>query len=178
MKSGFRADLLKGIDAFRSFFGHDPVGYRAPLGKITRNQMEILNSEGFVFDSSVFPSYRPGVYNNMRKPVTPYHPIVGSEFTEYPVAVSSPFRIPVAQSYLKLFGYPYRNYLQRVSLPKPMIFVSHLHDFFPTDAHQYRGSLMSKIHKRNIDKSPEILEEFAAGMVDKGWEFTKMSYCK
>jgi len=57
MSMGFRSDLSDGIEAFESFFGHRPQGYRAPLGKISAQQITTLDREGFGFDSSIFPSY-------------------------------------------------------------------------------------------------------------------------
>jgi peptidoglycan/xylan/chitin deacetylase (PgdA/CDA1 family) len=172
MADGFRNDLQRGVEAFESFFGHRPRGYRAPLGKITDEQLAILDEEGFEFDSSVFPSYRPGAYNNLDAPIEPYRPDTAETLTELPVGVIPYLRIPAAQSYLKLAGRPYLKLLDAVDLPDPLIFVSHLHDFFDTEAHEYRDQPIQSIHKRNVHNSIDLLSELVQSLNSMGYRFS------
>lgn len=172
MTNGFRNDLRRGVEAFESFFGHRPRGYRAPLGKITDQQLAILDEEGFEFDSSVFPSYRPGTYNNLDAPTVPYRPATAETLIELPVGVAPYLRVPVAQSYLKLGGRPYLKLLDAMELPDPLIFVSHLHDFFDTEAHEHRDQPMKSVHKRNIHDSPDLVSELVRNLRDSGYRFS------
>ena len=175
MKDGFRTDLLKGMDAYASFFGEEPVGYRAPLGKIAPGMLRTLEREGFTFDSSVFPSYRPGAYNNLSAPTNPYSPEATDELVEFPVSVCPRIRIPLSQSYLKLLGRPYRWYVKSIPLPDQLVFVSHLHDFFDTPAFARRGQPTRAIQQRNIADSKRIFVDFIDHLKESGYAFDTLS---
>lgn len=172
MSEGFHEDLQRGIDAFESFFGYRPQGYRAPLGKITDRRLQILDREGFAFDSSVFPSYRPGAYNNLGAPIEPYQPNIAETLVEIPVGVIPHLRIPIAQSYLKLGGRWYLKLLDVIDLPEPLIFVSHLHDFFDTAAHDYRNQPMKAVQRRNVHRSMDLLAGLIRALYDQGYRFS------
>ncbi len=171
MADGFRTDLRRGMDAFETFFGRRPMGYRAPLGKITDSQLRILDEAGFSFDSSIFPSYRPGAYNNLSAPLEPYRPNDTDSLVELPVGVVPYLRVPLAQSYLKLGGSPLFQLVDRLELPEPLVFVSHLHDFFETAANEHRSQPMKAIQQRNLSQSPELFERFITTLRQNGYEF-------
>jgi len=172
MPDGFRTDLRDGIEAFESFFGYRPPGYRAPLGKITDQQLTILDREGFDFDSSIFPSYRPGAYNNLSAPIEPYRPANTGQLVEFPIGVVPYLRIPAAQSYLKLGGRPYFHLLDLVDPPDPLVFVSHLHDFFDTAANEYRSQPMKAIQQRNLKESASLFRTLIQRLADSGYQFS------
>ncbi|WP_331234070.1 polysaccharide deacetylase family protein [Natronorarus salvus] len=155
----FREEVRCGKQAFASHFGSDPIGYRAPQGNIEPGEFTILEQEGFQFDSSVFPSYRPGVYNNLDKPLHPYRPAEVEELLEIPIAATPYTRVPICQSYIKLLGRPYRHYLRRAPLPAPLVFNVHLQDLFRTDSHDRLGHPKRFIMKRNLDHSAELFAE-------------------
>lgn len=171
MSNGFRTDLQQGIAAFETFFGERPLGYRAPLGKITDQQLRTLDQAGFRFDSSIFPSYRPGTYNNLSAPVEPYRPDTTESLIEFPVGVVPYLRIPLAQSYLKLTGQPYFRLLDTLDLPDPLVFVSHLHDFFETAANDHRSQPMKAIQQRNLRESTELFETLVETLKENGYSF-------
>lgn len=171
----FETELEKGIDAYRDFFGQKPRGYRAPQGNINETELDVLDKYGFDFDSSVFPSYRPGVYNNLDAPLTPYRPNSIDSLVEIPVAAVPRLRIPISQSYLKLLGKPYWQYLERVSLPDILVFDSHLQDFYRTASHDNLGWPLRAIHKRNLDSSVKIFREFIANLRDEDYRFERIS---
>jgi len=158
MSQGFNSDLRQGIEAFKTFFGSSPDGYRAPLGRITDQQLVTLDRQGFTFDSSIYPSYRPGAYNNLTAPTEPYQPHNTDTIVELPIGVIPYLRIPAAQSYLKLFGQSYLRLFDMVELPDPLIYVTHLHDFFETEANEYRTQPMKAIQKRNLRTSTDLFE--------------------
>jgi len=172
MPHGFRTDLQAGIEAFESFFGHRPQGYRAPLGKITDQQLTTLDREGFEFDSSIFPSYRPGTYNNLSASTEPYRPTNTSQLVELPVGVVPYLRIPAAQSYLKLGGRSYFRLLDMLDPPDPFVFVSHLHDFFDTAANEHRSQPMKAIQQRNLEQSAALFRTLVQRLTASGYRFT------
>lgn len=171
----FRAELRRGVDAFERHFGTTPVGYRAPQGNVEPDELVALERAGFEFDASVFPSYRPGVYNNLRAPLTPYVPDGVEELIEIPFAAVPWLRIPIAQNYLKLLGDPYLALLKRGPLPDVLVYDSHLQDFWPTAFHENLPTVKRLLWKRNIDRSVELFEQFVGILRQRGYEFGKIS---
>jgi len=129
-KVSTKFEIERGKDAYRRFFGKEPVGYRSSLGVTNGKHYEILASNGFRFDSSVFPTLRPGAFNNLRKPTKPY---LVDDFgvVEFPFTVFSDIiRVPIGLSYIKLLGRPYLYLLKKSTLPNLIVFGFHMHDLF------------------------------------------------
>ena len=171
----FSNEIEHGIISFKSFFGHRPQGYRAPQGNITTEEIRHLDQAGFEFDSSVFPSYRPGIYNNLAAPIRPYRPPGTSQLIEYPIGTVPKIRIPLSQSYLKLLGRPYLWALKRLPLPNVLIFDSHLQDFFRTASHDQLDTPIRQIHKRNLSNSIELFRDLVRILRGRGYKFTTLS---
>ena len=171
----FEDELKRGIRAFESFFGTEPTGYRAPQGNLDPIELSILEDYGFRFDSSVFPSYRPGRYNNLDAPLSPYRPDEVRELVEFPLAAVPWLRIPISQSYLKLLGDPFLEYVKRVRLPEVLVFDSHLQDFYRTASHDNLSLSLQFIHKRNLSNSIDIFRELIAYLRDSEYAFAKIS---
>lgn len=167
----FRTEIRQGKETFESHFGYEPTGYRAPQGNIKPQEFEILEDEGFAFDSSVFPSYRPGVYSHLDKPLSPYQPAEVDELIEIPIAATPHTRIPICQSYLKLLGRPYLSYLKHAPLPDPLVFNTHLQDFYYTASHDQLHQPKRSIMKRNLKRSVEIFSDAVADLRERGYSF-------
>lgn len=167
----FVEDLQSGIQAYEKYFGCSPIGYRAPQGNLLKEELPILEQHGFTFDSSIFPSYRPGIYNNLNTPLTPYRPDRVDNLIEIPFGVVPKLRIPLSQSYLKLFGRPFLTYIDTVSLPDVVVFDSHLQDFFKTASHDRLSQPLRSIHKRNIDNSIQLFRSFVDILRETGYSF-------
>jgi peptidoglycan/xylan/chitin deacetylase (PgdA/CDA1 family) len=75
-------EVEEGKRAYFNFFKRNPRGYRSPLGIVKEEDYDILSSAGFAYDSSIFPTFRPGIFNNLKKPITP----VFCGLTSYPGA--------------------------------------------------------------------------------------------
>lgn len=171
----FDEEIHAGIEAYEEFFGSPPIGYRAPQGNITPSELIKLERAGFEFDASIFPSYRPGVYNNLRVPLTPYFPEVTENLLEIPFAAVPKLRIPIAQNYLKLLGDPYVLLLKNVQLPEILVFDSHLQDFWRTEFHDYLPQPKRTLMTRNIDRAPEIFSDFVEFLRSVGYDFVHVS---
>jgi peptidoglycan/xylan/chitin deacetylase (PgdA/CDA1 family) len=171
----FSTEVKEGIRAYRNHFDTDPIGYRAPQGNITPKERIQLESAGFKFDASVFPSYRPGVYNNIRAPLTPYRPQETDELVEIPFGAVPYLRIPIAMNYLKLLGTPYLFLLKRVSLPSVLVFDSHLQDYWLTEFHTHLPNPKRSLMTRNIERATEMFRSFVGFMRAEGYEFRLIS---
>ncbi len=84
---------------FEEYFGHKPIGYRAPLGIISETDIRILKKCGYKFSSSVFPTFRPGVFNNLSSPRYPH--AYPNGILELPLSVLPGIRVILSMSYLK-----------------------------------------------------------------------------
>ncbi|RQG94110.1 polysaccharide deacetylase [Natrarchaeobius chitinivorans] len=171
----FRTEIRDGKEAFEAHFGHEPDGYRAPQGNIEPEEFRILEEEGFRFDSSVFPSYRPGVYNNVHAPLTPYRAPGTEELLEIPIGATPGTRIPISLSYLKLLGRPFATYLEYASLPPVVVCNTHLHDIYRTDSHDRIPRLKRAIYDRNMSRSEQLLRRLLERLRSDGYEFVTMN---
>lgn len=173
-KPDFETDLLEGVEVYRDHFGSEPEGYRAPKGAITLEKLRILDKHGFRFDSSVFPSFRPGVYNNLRAPLTPYKPD-GIDLIEVPLGVFRGIRVPISHSYLKAGGWSLCWGLQILPLANVVVYNLHLQDLYQTDSHNALDTLKRIFMKRNISISEDILRENIHRLIERGFNPTKIS---
>lgn len=171
------SEIQQSQESYRNFFGKNPPGYRSPCGMISEEMFSQLFKHGFQFDSSVMPSFRPGVYNALTSPVTPYW--INPPLMEFPVAVASPIlRSPLSLSYQKLLGSPYQLLLQLISLPQVLIFGFHLHDLvvLPSWKQIPSSPLLKPVLKRMWGRSDgmRVLRDFISILRQKGYQFSKM----
>lgn len=120
-------EVSESTTRFEEFFGERPTGYRFPNGNIREADYRLLAEYGYEFDASVFPSWRPGHFNNTQAATRPeYFP--DFDLVELPFTVYSPvIRIPTALSYCQLLGRPFSSLLTRRS-PSTVILNIHMHD--------------------------------------------------
>ncbi|HEY41099.1 MAG TPA: polysaccharide deacetylase family protein [Dehalococcoidia bacterium] len=175
-------EVERGIEAYRKFFARDPLGYRSPLGIIKEEDYDILAANGFRFDSSIYPSLRPGVFNNLGKPIQPFRVDV-TDIVEFPfTAFSSLIRVPLTVSYLKLLGWPYFFLIKTFPLPDLIVFAFHLHDLFRLSSSREipleKHSLVHKMAFKRIYNGRHdgllILKEFVETLRRKGYSFNKL----
>ncbi len=177
-----KIEIERGKKAYSDFFHKDPLGHRSPLGVINQADYTILASSGFKFDSSIFPSLRPGTFSNLMKPTTPYL-LYETNIVEFPFTVlSRVIRVPIALSYIKLLGRPYLNLLKTARCPSLIVFDFHLHDLFtlsssrniPTKNLSFLDrKIFQKIYQEGID-GLRILDELISTFLKKGFVFLKL----
>jgi peptidoglycan/xylan/chitin deacetylase (PgdA/CDA1 family) len=176
-------EMRKGKGAFTKFFGKEPLAYRSPLGVVSEEMFSLLQLHGFRFDSSLVPSFRPGVYSNLTKPTSPYF-LNDSDIIEFPGSVfSKVIRIPISLSYVKLLGKPYLSLLKRKSLPHLIVFGFHLHDLFELSSSSripvgsfsptYR-LVFNKLYRGRKSNGYIMLDEVIAVFREKGYTFSKL----
>ena len=171
----FDPEVRRGIRAFTEHFGRDPVGYRAPQGNIEPHEIGILEDLGFEFDSSIFPSYRPGTYSNLDAPIEPYVPDGTTSLVEIPVGVFPGLRVPTSLSYFKLLGRPLSAYLSVSPLPDVLVYNVHLHDLYRTASHDALDEPKRWIMKRNLDNATSIFRRNVETILSRGYEPTTMT---
>ena len=96
-------DIEKGIEVHRKIVGRPPLGYRAPQGKIKKEEIRALQRNNIRFDSSIFPTLFPGRFNRLSFPVHPFI-IEGSSLIEFPFSVIPRVRIPIGLQLYAVVG--------------------------------------------------------------------------
>ena len=152
-------EVRKGVAAYRNVFGKVPLGYRAPGGVISPTLMEELVRAGIRYDSSVFPSFRWGMYSNLGSPLGPHrHPHL--PLLELPIGVVPGARLPIAASYIRLLGFPLYKILFRLfGRPSPIVYLLHLVDLIPVEMRQHLPTYLRYIHARGDGRGMEVFEE-------------------
>lgn len=179
-----KLEIERGKQAYRSFLGREPMGYRSPLGVISEQDYEVLAANNFKFGSSIFPSLRPGAFNNLRKPTKLFR-VNTPGIIEFPFTVfSSFFRIPIALSYIKLLGNPYLYLLRTFPCPNLIIFGFHLHDLFELSSSgkipfEKSSFIYSRIFRRIYFEGKLnglwLLDEFITLLQRKRYVFSKLA---
>lgn len=174
-----RADIEESVRAYRDFFGKDPIGYRAPVGQITREGLTTLLDLGFRYDSSIYPSVRPGKpgYNNLHLPVEPFQVKKESQsIIEIPFATLHGLRLVFSLSYVKLFGWTTYDWLMKIfPPPNQMAVLAHPYDHYfhllPASTDGWEKPLM----QRNAESAFALLEKLIIFLHQAGYEFEFMS---
>lgn len=174
-------EIQRGKAAFRAAFGHDPAGYRAPLGLLTLDGLRRLQAEGFRYDSSLFPAWRPGAFNHLSVPTMPFAPMEADPLAagaprliDAPCAVVPRLRVIVSVSYLRLLGLAFfRPALALFGLPDVAVIDCHMHDLAPAPAAYRQLPLFWKlVYRRNRGRGPALLTWLVDWLTQAGYEFT------
>jgi len=169
-------EVSRSREAYFGYFRRYPTGYRAPLGKLSPRTIAALEKYGFLYDSSIFPSYYPDPlrYLFCNRDI---HDIGSSGMAEIPVTSLMPLRLTLSLSYLKLFGIGFYLRLSRIfGLPPTVCFNSHLHDFiFSEGAYQSLPFFWKLVHGRNRLSGADFCVEFLEYVRARGYRFCYMS---
>lgn len=165
-----KEELERSLSILESTFSQEAYGYRAPYGKLYHDDINLIQSLGYSFDSSVFPSIRPGKFNNLTSPIEPWRWDNG--LLELPFAVLPYTRLILGISYMKLLGPSfYQNLMSLTGLPRVLMFYGHMHDFFPTSAVQTFSPALKFAFGRNAQRPMEIADHFLGTLKERGYTF-------
>lgn len=174
-----RADIEAAAGAFRDFTGRDPTGYRAPVGKITREGLDTLLDMGFRYDSSFYPTIRPGKlgHNNLHLPVEPFRITRAADsIIEVPFGCVPGIRLDFSLSYVKMLGWTTYELLMRAfPLPDQLTVLTHPYDhYFHRLQYDVRG-WEAPLLRRNARSAFGLLERMLRFLRGKGYEFEFLS---
>jgi len=174
-----RADIEESVRTFRSFTGKNPSGYRAPVGQITREGMQALLDLGLRYDSSIYPSFRPGRmgYNNLHLPVEPFRVRHEAQsIIEIPFATLHGLHLVFSLSYVKLFGWTtYKGLMKFFPPPNQMAILAHPHDYyFHLLADQVTAG-EKPLLMRNAKNAFDLFEKMIIFLREAGYEFELIS---
>ena len=174
-----RNEVEKSAQVIKSF-NNETLGYRAPYGQITKEGLNHLLDFEYDYDSSVYPSFRPGKfgYSNLDKPNIPFRITRGDEtLLEFPFTSLSRVRIVFGLSYVKLLGWGVYSMLWKAfGLPDVALALSHPHDFYFHDLAAYHPSGVEKMAlSRNATRAFDYFERMVEMLAQQGYEFMLMS---
>lgn len=165
-------EIKKAKAAYKAYFQKDPTGYRAPRGMISSDGIMNLERHGFLYDSSIFPSFFPNPFKYLLSNKEP-HCYGDSSMLEIPLTSVSPFRLTLSISYIKLLGI---NIFRFFSLPDVICFDSHLHDFIVNDiSYKKLSPTWHFIYSHNKFNGLELCIKFVEHIKQKGYKFCYMS---
>ena len=173
-------EVDKSAQAIKRINGKKPLGYRAPIGQITREGLGHLLDLGYQYDASLYTSIRPGKfgYANLHMPNTPFRITHGEEsLLEFPFTSLSRVRIVFGLSYVKLLGWGFYSLLWRVfGLPDVALFLSHPHDFYFYELAAFHTKSLEKAAlDRNSKHAFEYYNRIVQELKRQGYVFMHMS---
>lgn len=167
--------------AYQKFTNKNPLGYRAPIGRITKDGLAYLLDHDFRYDASVYPSIRPGEfgYSNLHMPNIPFEVKRkdGKSLIEFPFTAIEKIRIVFALSYVKLLGWGlYSLLLKILGLPNFALLLSHPHDFYFAEISDSTTKGAERIAlSRNSNKAFDYFEKMIGFLHQQGYEFVFIS---
>jgi hypothetical protein len=168
-------ELQKGTEAYRNCFGRDPLGYRSPGGVISPLLLKSLAAEGIRYDSSIIPSYRWGMYKNLKSPLHPFRDPEAS-ILELPISVVPRVRVPIATSYIRLFGLAtFKSLCALFGTPSPAIYLFHFVDLVPTPMRKKLSPFWRGIYAKGRKKGLQVFAGSVKHFHDRGFQPAYMS---
>lgn len=117
--------------------GIRPVGFRAPCLRANRDTLTILSENGYLYDSSVIPTFIPGYYAYLNSNFRPYWLSLDSSdkrepriLLEIPISVNPILFIPLSAAWMRNLGVSWAKFGIRTnfSLKNPVVLYVHPRD--------------------------------------------------
>lgn len=157
-------------DSYSAFFGRPPSGYRSPYGYMPDSCLPALAEMGYRYDSSLFPTFRPGRFCNAHKPLFPVKDHEG--IWELPLGCFAGVRLVFSIGYLKFFGMnTFRFLLRRFGVPGILVIDSHMHDFVPTALYHRLPPSSRFRYSMNRNNGNALLAEIVGVLRESGYSF-------
>ncbi len=163
-----KLDFKKAVENYKKYFSKNPIGYRAPCGDITKDEIEWLKNEGFLYSSSFIPTYRPGLFNNLKlKDRAFFYP---NGLLEIPFSSLPLVKMPFSLSYFQLLGWPIINLLIKIKKSPYIVFNFHLHNLSKLDSIKQLKNRFRLGYLRNQNNGFKILEKFIKTMIKNNYQ--------
>lgn len=169
-------EIVKAKSAYFAYFGKNPTAYRAPQGRISKEGLKRLEQHGFLYDSSIFPSYFPNPFRYLlcNKHI---HRVHHAKLVEIPFTSVTPFRLTLSASYVNLLGFQlYRTLFRLFTTPGDIVYDSHLHNLiFCRESYRQLPFYWRWIYHRNKHDGLGQTVRLLAYMREQGYRFSYMS---
>jgi peptidoglycan/xylan/chitin deacetylase (PgdA/CDA1 family) len=163
-----KIDLKKAVESYKKYFGKNPTGYSAPCGDITKDEIEWLKKEGFLYSSSFIPTYRPGLFNNLGQKDKAF--VYPNGLLEIPFSSLPLVRMPFSLSYFQLLGWSVINLLIKIKKTPYIVFNFHLHNLSKLDNIKQLKTMFRLGYIRNQNNGFKILEKFIKTIIKNNYQ--------
>jgi Polysaccharide deacetylase len=155
------ADLAKSKQALEEIIGKPVVGFRmARLQEVSDREIQ---SAGYLYNSSMNPTYLPGRYNNLSKPRIPYH---SERLLNVPVSVTPWIRFPLFWLSFKNLPLPIYQVLSKLTLDWDAYLNLYFHPWEFTSLRGYQ--LPGYVKRHSGQKMCDRLERYLKFMKHQG----------
>jgi len=129
--------IEKATGIIEKITGNRPVGFRAPCLKANRDTFNILSENGYLYDSSIIPTFIPGYYGYLNPNFQPYWFSLNSPnkqepkiLLEIPVSVNPLLFIPLSAAWMRNLGARWVKFGTKMNfaLRNPVVFYIHPRD--------------------------------------------------
>jgi len=187
-KTEQRRRILEATKLLEEASGSRPVGFRAPCLRLNGATLDVLSELGYIYDSSVLPTFIPRYYGQPFTPSKPHHPSVRSPeeeashgFLEIPVSVNPIVPIPLSAAWMRNLGSFWVRFgiLMNFAMRRPVVFYIHPRDVLRLP--KIRG-IPWHVYRRVGPSSISMLEQIVSYSMRIGASFMRAvdlarSYC-
>lgn len=151
-------DLLRSKNALQDITGKQVFGLRMP--RMRPVNMSLVQQAGYLYDSSINPTFIPGKYNNLHLPKTIY---TEKGVYRVPCSVSPRLKIPLFWLAFKNFPYLFYKKLAKETLRKYGYLNLYFHPWEFTDISHYNLPTYVKRHSGNelIDRLHALIHDLS-----------------
>lgn len=132
--------IKEATQIIKKILGIQPVGFRAPCLRANQDTITLLSENGYLYDSSIIPTFIPGYYGNLDLRFRPYWLTLGPSvvenrktFLEIPVSVNPLMLLPFSAAWLRNLGGRWVRLGLRMNflLHNPVVMYVHPRDVTP-----------------------------------------------
>ena len=147
-----------------------PIGFRAPYCSFSTEMFSILKKNGYLYDSSIHPTYIPFRYDNREYPVISFKK---DGMLIIPISVTPKFRLPIGWIWLRNFGAKWSLAGARSLLRQgiDVVFYAHSWEFEDISNLKYVSWLK---RRKTGSKFAKMIKIFVTSLLDMGYEFITM----
>lgn len=168
MASGEAGDRLReAMETLESITGMQIVGFRAP--QMQAPEMQVLESIGIKYDSSLHPTFVPGRYSHHRETMDIHR--VGNVI-RVPVSVTPILRQAYSWIWFRALGTGYAKLNTRMTERKMDFVTIYFHPWDFRDLRNVEG--IGRIYTRNTHRSIGMLERYLTWLKMRGYRFQTM----
>jgi len=163
----FKHQIHEAKNYIEGEIGERVYGYRAPNFQINSEGIEIIESCGYEYDSSINPCLKiPGWYGDPKAPIHPYK--IGQSIIEFPASVYPIIRLPGAGGwYLRNLGTSWVKLLLSSLLARQDTAVFYIHPWELSDFNPEIREIPFHVFRRTGEYAFNAIESI----------FKKFSYC-
>ena len=128
-KVNLNSDVARSKKAIEKVIKSRIKGFRAPRMAFSHELIKVLDKNKFEYDSSLNPSYLPGVYHNRKYPLGIFNPVDNLKIKEIPVAAYPYFRFPMSWVFIRNIGGLWANLGSNLLLKQDIAPVLYFHSW-------------------------------------------------